>query len=109
MRLRILAVGRAKSGPEAALVSDYMTRTDRTGRALGLGPMTVQEVEDRRGGGQSAEAALLLSAIPEGAQIIVLDERGKSLSSRSFATQLANWRDDGVRETVFVIGGGQMA
>ena len=56
MRVSLVAVGRMKSGPEAALVQDYVQRFDRTGRALGLGPLTLREVEARKGGGMAAEA-----------------------------------------------------
>lgn len=35
---------------------------------------------------------------------VVLDERGKSLSSIDFARTLERWRDDGKREVRFLIG-----
>ncbi len=35
---------------------------------------------------------------------VLLDERGKALSSEQFAVLLGQWRDDGVRETRFWIG-----
>ena len=59
MRIDLAAVGRLKKGPEAALVEDYLTRFARTGRALGLPPVTMHEVEARAGGGMAAEAELL--------------------------------------------------
>lgn len=34
----------------------------------------------------------------------MLDERGKALASERFAETLGRWRDEGVRETRFVIG-----
>ncbi|WP_370163129.1 23S rRNA (pseudouridine(1915)-N(3))-methyltransferase RlmH [Limimaricola soesokkakensis] len=105
MRVRICAVGRMKSGPERALVEDYTTRFDRTGRALGLGPLTITEVDDRKGGGMAAEAALLDRAIPDGAVICAMDERGREMSSPNFANMLAGWRDQGRAEVAFVIGG----
>lgn len=105
MKLHILAVGRLRAGPEAELVSDYRTRLDRTGRALSLGPLEILEVEDKKGGGKAAESALLAKAIPQNALVIALDERGKSLSSPDFATQLVSWRDDGQRDAAFLIGG----
>ncbi|MEO0765913.1 MAG: 23S rRNA (pseudouridine(1915)-N(3))-methyltransferase RlmH, partial [Pseudomonadota bacterium] len=77
MRVHICAVGRLRGGPEADLISDYTTRFDRTGRALGLGPLSVVEVEDRKGGGMAAEADLLRRAVPKGALICCLDERGR--------------------------------
>jgi 23S rRNA (pseudouridine1915-N3)-methyltransferase len=105
MRVAICAVGRLRAGPEAALIADYLKRFDRTGRALGLGPAAVTEVEDRRGGGMAGEAALLSRALPEGAVLCCLDERGTALSSPRFAETLAGWRDAGRQDAAFVLGG----
>lgn len=105
MRLHICAVGRLRAGPEAALVDDYLTRFERTGRALGLGPATIVEVEDKKGGGMPAEATLLRKAIPKGAKVMVMDERGKAMTSPEFATQLSDWRDTGSSDLAIVIGG----
>ncbi|MCR9146652.1 MAG: 23S rRNA (pseudouridine(1915)-N(3))-methyltransferase RlmH [Rhodobacteraceae bacterium] len=105
MRIHLCAVGRMKTGPEATLVTDYQTRFDRTGRALGLGPLTLHEVDDRKGGGMAAEAALLRRAIPDGAVLVALDERGKLMPSPDFADKLAGWRDAGRGDLAFVIGG----
>lgn len=105
MRVHICAVGRLRAGPERALIDDYLTRFDRTGRALGLGPANLIEVEDKKGGGMAAEAALLSKAVPDGALICVLDERGKLQSSPDFAQTLAGWRDQGRGDVAFVIGG----
>lgn len=105
MRVHICAVGRLRAGPERALIDDYLTRFDRTGRALGLGPVSVHEVEDRKGGGMAAEAALLERAIPAGALVAVMDERGRTMSSPDFAGMLARWRDGGQQDVAFVIGG----
>jgi len=105
LRVTILAVGRQRSGPEAELVADYLTRFDRTGRALGLGPARVVEIDDRRGGGPEAEGALILRSLPEGARLIALDERGKTLTSPDFARQLRGQADAGLRDLAFAIGG----
>ncbi len=105
MRVHLCVVGRLRSGPERMMVDDYITRFDRTGRALGLGPVTTHEVEDKRGGGMAAEADLLTRALPGGALLVTLDERGQRLSSPEFADQLAHWRDDGRQDVAFVIGG----
>ncbi len=105
MRLHLCAVGRLRSGPERDLVDDYLQRFDRTGRPLGLGPVAEHEVEDKRGGGKATEGALLSRAVPEGAALCVLDERGKTISSPEIAQTLAAWRDGGRQDTAFVIGG----
>ncbi|MEL6960277.1 MAG: 23S rRNA (pseudouridine(1915)-N(3))-methyltransferase RlmH [Pseudomonadota bacterium] len=105
MRVSICAVGRLRTGPERDLIDDYVTRFDRTGRALGLGPLDLREVEDRKGGGMSAEAALLDKAVPAGAAVIACDERGKVMTSPEFAQLLARFRDDGRPDVSFLIGG----
>lgn len=105
MRLHLCAVGRLRAGPERDLVDDYLSRLDRTGRSLGIGPATEHEVEDKKNLGMTAEAVLLAKAIPEGAALCILDERGKTLSSPEFAATLAGWRDAGRQDAAFVIGG----
>ena len=105
MRLHLCAVGRLRAGPERALVDDYLKRCDRTGRALGLGPVTEHEVDERKGGGMAAEAALLSRAIPVGAAVIALDERGRVMGSPDFAALLARFRDCGRQDAALVIGG----
>jgi 23S rRNA (pseudouridine1915-N3)-methyltransferase len=105
MRLHICAVGRLRAGPEKDLIDDYLTRFDRTGRALGLGPASVIEVEDKKNAGMAAEAALLRKALPKGAVLCTLDERGKVMSSPDFASRLADWRDTGRQDLALVIGG----
>lgn len=105
MRVQICAVGRLRKGPERDLCDDYLTRFNRTGRALALGPAQLIEVEDKKGGGMAAEAILLHRSIPDGALVCTMDERGKLMSSPDFARQLADWRDQGRQDLAFVIGG----
>jgi 23S rRNA (pseudouridine1915-N3)-methyltransferase len=105
MRVRIAAVGRLRQGPQKTLCDDYLARFGRTGRALSLGPAEVVEIDERRGGGMAAEADLLRRAIPPGALVCALDERGRSLTSPDFAAWLAAARDAGRADAVFVIGG----
>lgn len=101
MRVSILAVGRARDGPERALCSTYLARLPWEVRFI--------EVEVRGRASSSSElkrreGELLLKAAPERAQIVALDEAGRQLSSVSFAERLGRWRDEGV-EVAFVIGG----
>ena len=105
MRVHICAVGRLRASPEKSLVDDYLTRFDRTGRALGLGPAQVIEVEDKKSRGMAAEAELLEKAIPAGSLLCVLDERGQLETSPDFAARLGSWRDQGRSDVAFVIGG----
>lgn len=105
MKIHLCVVGRLRGGPEHDLISDYIKRFDRTGRALGLGPVHIVEVEDKKGGGMGAEAALLRKALPKGARLCILDERGQVMTSPDFAQKLAGWRDGGTQDLAFVIGG----
>lgn len=105
MRVHIVAVGRLRAGPERDLIDDYLKRFDRTGRALALGPANVIEVEDKKNAGMAAEAALIEKAIPNGALVCIMDERGKLMTSPDFADTIGNWRDTGRQDVAFVIGG----
>lgn len=105
MRVHICAVGRLRPGPEKTLIDDYANRFDKTGRGLSLGPVSVVEVDERKGGGIAGEAALLRRAVPEGAVVCALDERGTIEGSPDFAHRVTGWRDDGARDLAFVIGG----
>lgn len=105
MRLHIVAVGRLRQGPERELVSDYCTRAGRTGRAFGLSPVAVTEVDERKGGSKAGEAALIERALPGGATVVALDERGRTMTSPGLAARLASWRDSGCQDLAFIIGG----
>jgi 23S rRNA (pseudouridine1915-N3)-methyltransferase len=104
VKITMAAVGRLRPGAELDLFSDYQTRFDRTGRALGLGPLELREVEAKKGG-MTAEAGLLQKAAGEASVKVALDERGKVMTSPEFAQVLARWRDDGRPSVAFLIGG----
>ena len=104
MKVTICAVGRLRKSPELALIEDYLDRFTKSGRAIGLGPASVIEVEDRKNLGMEAEAALIERALPAGVVVVTLDERGDLVSSPEFATRLGAWRD-AARDVAFVIGG----
>ncbi len=105
MRIRIAAVGRLRRSPESELVADYLDRFSRIGRALGLGPAEVVEIDDRKQGGPSAQAQQIAGICPRGAILCALDERGRQVTSPDFAATLAEWRDRGTGAVVFAIGG----
>lgn len=103
MRLAVIAVGKPGRGPEATLAADYAERATLAGRALGLGPLELIDLEPRRPG-KGPEAELILRAA-EGACLIACDERGRAFSSRAFAGHIARLRDQGERRLAFAIGG----
>lgn len=101
MQIEILAIGRARAGPERALYQTYAERI--------RWPLVLRELEEKRrlppAEMTAREGALLLDALPGDAAAIALDETGKELSSEQFAKQLGRWRDDGRATIAFVIGG----
>ena len=103
MRITLLCVGKLGRAPEAALAIDYAERATAAGRALGLGPVEVLEVEARKPG-KAAEAEAILAKL-DGAHLIACDEHGQARASRAFAAGIGRLRDDGVRRLAFVIGG----
>lgn len=105
MKLSICAVGKLRRGPELDLVTDYLARATKSGAQMGLGPIETREVEDKRNIGMRAEAELLDAAIPKGHARVMLDERGKVMSSPDFSRWLAGQRDQGQPGVAFVIGG----
>ena len=104
MRIAIIAVGRLGRAPEAALALDYAQRAGAAGRALGLGPVQIIEVDPRKPG-KPEQAAALLAQLAAGDHLIACDERGPSRPSRAFAARLAELRDQGARRAVLLIGG----
>jgi 23S rRNA (pseudouridine1915-N3)-methyltransferase len=103
LKIAIVAVGRLARSPETELVKLYVERATAAGRALGLGPVEVVEVESRKPG-KAAEGEALRAQL-DGAHLIVCDEHGPARASRAFAGEIATLRDRGVRRLGFVIGG----
>ncbi|MFZ5719788.1 MAG: 23S rRNA (pseudouridine(1915)-N(3))-methyltransferase RlmH [Pseudomonadota bacterium] len=103
MKIAIVAIGRLARSPETELVRLYVERATAAGRALGLGPVEVVEVDARKPG-KAAEAEALRAHLAD-SHVIACDERGKARASRAFAEEVAALRDQGVRRLVFLIGG----
>ena len=101
MRIIIAAVGRFRKGPERDLFDTYAKRTHWR--------IDLKEVEakERVTGPerQKQEGELLQRAIPHGATVIALDERGTAQSSKKLALTLQNWQNQGQSTFVFLIGG----
>ena len=94
-------MGRLGKTAEARLALDYAGRATAAGRAHGLGPVEIVEVEGR---GPEGAAAAMLDRL-DGGHLIACDEHGAGQPSREFAARLGRLRDDGVRRLVFAVGG----
>jgi 23S rRNA (pseudouridine1915-N3)-methyltransferase len=101
VNILVAAVGKSKPGPEKELFTSYAARLPWRIDVKEIEIKKEMAVDVRR----AREGEALLAAVPEGARIIALDERGKAEGSEAFAKRLGMWRDDGVRNVAFIIGG----
>ena len=99
--MRLIAVGRMKPGPEAALFARYNAR---------LRPaLDVVEVPEGRGAPaeiKRREAAALLAALPATALAVALDGGGLAPDSPGLASLLERWLGSS-RPVCFLIGGAE--
>lgn len=109
MRVVIAAVGRLKQGPERDLAERYRKRAADVGRSVGIPAFDVVEIRESRADNAERrmieESIAIANTIPEGAVLVILDERGESLSSAALAGHLQGWRAENRPAAVFVIGG----
>lgn len=101
MKLTIACIGRAGRGPERDLYEHYAGRI--------RWPLILRELEEKKKLPPAElvrrEGELLLGAVPDRSVLIALDRRGRTLDSETFAKRLERWRDDGVADIAFLIGG----
>ena len=101
MAMHLLAVGRLRDGPEAALFARYNTRLRPT--------LTVTEIAEARGAPAEVkrrESAALQAALPAQAYVVALDQGGEAPDSARLADRLERWLGLG-RPLCFVIGGAE--
>lgn len=87
MLLHVVARGKIARSPEAELVARYEKRI--------TWPLKLTELPET--GGRLGEPV-------SPAKLVLLDERGRDLSSEQLAQTLGQWRDTGIRETRLVLG-----
>lgn len=109
MRLLILAVGHARSTIEGALCDGFLDRASKMGRNMGFTSVALEEVSVSKAHESQArmddEAQRLAARVPAGAHVILLDAKGRGMTSQDFAETLGLLRDAGTRDMAFVIGG----
>ena len=95
MKVTIAAIGKCKkNSPEAEIIKEYLKRSK----------WDVQ-IKEKDNSNQEDEAKFLNGAIPLGAKVIVLDERGENLKSAELAERIGNWLNNGCSEICFWRGG----
>ncbi len=108
MRIAVHAVGRMKAGPEKELADRFFDRFAKSGPAVGLdfpGVSETPESRARSAAERKREEAERLRALAPGAALILLDERGKNISSEALAQKIASLRDASQKTLFFAIGG----
>lgn len=108
IRIQVHAVGRMKSGPEKTLADHYFDRLAKAGPAVGLefdGVTEVPEGRSKNANERKREEAVRLVPMASESILVLLDERGRNLTSRQLAERIGQWRDAGERRVVLAIGG----
>ena len=98
MRIRLIAVGRMRRGVERVLYEHYRQRL--------RWEVDLWEIDDRKtGSSKEREGEAILTAVPDGAILVALDERGRDMASGALAKKIGAWRDTGISDLAFAIGG----
>lgn len=100
MKIELIVVGRLKKGPLHEVYQEYAKRLKW--------PLSVIELESRltdEKQAQTDEIRQILTHIKQGAVVIALDERGKSLPSRQFAKKIEQYQSSGTPLLQCLIGG----
>lgn len=105
MHLRLLAVGDRQPAWVDEAFDTYAGRFPREWR-FGLECVRTAKRSKNTPASRAMdeEAESLLSRLKGDEQVVLLDERGKSLNSQGLAAQLSRWQSDG-RDLAFIIGG----
>ncbi|HJW40875.1 MAG TPA: 23S rRNA (pseudouridine(1915)-N(3))-methyltransferase RlmH [Rhizomicrobium sp.] len=109
MRLHILAVGFSRGTQEGALAEDFVGRAQAMGRRMGFTAVVCEEVavskERELKKRMADEAERLARRVPAGSHVVLLDAKGRGMTSEDFAEMLGALRDAGTKDLCFVIGG----
>ena len=105
MKISLRAGGVIRSGPERDLIDDYLKRASGLARGTGFTSVDEQQVDLRSAKSRFDETKTLLHNLPAGAKLVIFDERGKTPTSRKISQHISEWRNDGVTQLIFVIGG----
>lgn len=101
MKISVIAVGKAKGGPETALVSEYQKRLPWK--------LEIIEIEEKKPlpppERVESEGEKLLQNVPKGAFVVALDKGGTAFSSTRFSQKLDKWFSAGGSHIAFIIGG----
>ena len=105
MHIRLLAVGDRQPSWVDEAFGKYTGRYPREWKfRLDTISTVRRNKNDKSRQAMEAEGVLILEKLGSDEQVVLLDERGKQLSSKSLASRLSEWQTDG-RDLCFIIGG----
>lgn len=106
MQLEIWSLGRENEKHFAAAIDHYLKQLNYYNPAsLHTFQLSKKEATTDPALMKAREAELILKRLQPGQQLIVLDERGKQLTSPQWAQQLQQFMNQSTRSLVFLIGG----
>lgn len=95
MKITLGVIGKCKTNsPEGEIIKRYEERMKWN--------LCIKEKDNSN---QIDEAKFLKSCIANGAKVVVLDERGKNMTSPELAQIVEGWMNAGCSEICFLIGG----
>ncbi len=94
-----------RKGAERDLTDEYLKRAAGLAAACGFRGISEQEIDLKKCRNRREETEKILKDIPAGAKLILMDERGKDMTSREIAKFLERENADGTPELIFAIGG----
>ena len=98
-----------KAGPERDLLQRYAKRIDALAPSLGFSRIDWRELDEGRAKNleerRAEEARAIHAAVPKGAWLTILDERGAALNSAQWASEIGKARNSSVPAYAIAIGG----
>ena len=106
MQIRIFSIGKVKAEFVKAGESEYLKRLGNSGWKLERIELDAKTVSGKQTAtAQKKEADRLLAKVRTGELLVVLDERGRQMTSEKLAHWLQGHADSGVKSLAFAIGG----
>lgn len=100
----MISIGQKMPDWVAAGVQEYVGRLPANLLQLVELPLATRTKSSDPRRAQAEEGQRLLRAIPDGAHVVALDPRGRSMTTEALAQRLDDWMHGG-RDVVFLIGG----
>ncbi len=106
MKLTLIAVGKTSTDYIERAITEYVRRVNRY---IQMELCVIPDIKASKGLSEESqkqrEGQTILSALQAGDVVVLLDERGKELTSREFSAMIERRMVQGLKRLVFIIGG----